>query len=212
MICPCGEEHSGPGDWCPDCAEYEECRRAQRLHARIDGSGLPAKYHGVAIPEGPAGDAARRWADGELPGLVLTGAYGAGKTWLAGAATWRRLQRHPVHWVDTAHLMTGLRSQFGSKAKTQASAIVQGTGAIVLDDLDKPSPTEYGCEVIRAAINGRIEAGAPILVTMNRSVSEIADRYEPSIASRLAGFTVLRVQGPDRRLEQGAEQRELIAA
>jgi DNA replication protein DnaC len=212
MICLCGEEHSGPGHRCSDCAEYDEHRRAEQLRARIDHSGLPAKYRGVGIPDGPPADAARRWAEGELAGLVLTGAWGVGKTWLAGAATWHRLQRHPVRWVDVARLMTGLRSRFGSKAKAEANAIVQGTGAIVLDDLDKATPTDYGIEVIRATINGRDDAGSPILVTMNRPVSEVAARYDESIASRLAGYTVIQVNGPDRRLRQRPELREAAAA
>jgi DNA replication protein DnaC len=52
-------------------------------------------------------------------------------------------------------------------------------------------------------------AGAPLFVTTNLALSELAARfpqpYDEAIASRLAGYCrVLRVEGSDRRLERAA--------
>lgn len=200
MICSCGEEHRGPGNWCPECIAYEESKRSDRRAERIQRSGLPAKYQGIGYPQSDLADAARLWVDGAIEGLVLTGGYGAGKTWLAGAAAWDRLQKRCVAWVDVARLMNGLRSGFGTKSKAEADALVQGAGAVILDDLDKVTPTDYGRETILATLNGRADSGAPVLVTTNLPISQIAQKYDEAIASRLAGFVVIKFSGPDRRL------------
>jgi len=199
--CPCGDPN---GPLCPDCLAYETQKSHEKFMARLQVSSLPEALQDFHIAEavpGPAADAASAWARGELGGLCLTGDVGVGKSWLAAAATWERLQTHGVRWVPAARLMTELRSGFNSKAKEQADQIITSRGAIVLDDLDKVNPTEYGREVMFAVIDGRIEAGAPLLVTTNAAISEIALRLGDPIASRLAGYCqVVRMTGRDRRL------------
>jgi DNA replication protein DnaC len=199
--CPCGHP-TGPK--CPDCQEHERDERAKRLKARIDRSELPTQLRGLSVAaavEGPATDAAARWARGDLPGLCLTGPVGVGKSWLAAAAAWERLQTYGVRWVSAARLMAQIRSGFNSKAKARADEIITGTCAIVLDDLDKVNPTEYGREVMFAAIDGRVEEGAPLLVTTNKAMSEIGEQLGDAIMSRLAGYCqVVRMVGDDRRV------------
>lgn len=201
--CPCG---SPLGPKCPDCLEHDKAERRKRLAARIKGSDVPTPLRELRIadaPPGPAADAAMAWARGELPGLCLTGDVGVGKTWLAAGAAWERLQTHPLRWVSAARLMAQLRTGWNSKAKAQADKIVMGTGAIVLDDLDKVNPTEYGREVMFAAIDGRIEEGTPLLVTMNSSLEEIGEQLGEAIKSRLKGHCqIVRMVGRDRRLGQ----------
>lgn len=201
LPCPCGDPR---GPKCADCQEHEQAERAKRLQTRIDRSELPGPLLGLSINDaiqGAATDAAWKWAHGELPGLCLTGPVGVGKTWLAAAATWHRLQTYGVRWVSAARLMAQLRSGFNSKAKAKADEIITGAGAIVLDDLDKVSPTDYAREVIFAAIDGRVEEGAPVLVTTNKSMSEIGEQLGDPVMSRLAGYTrVVKMQGEDRRI------------
>ena len=202
MACTCQDPATRS---CSECREHEASERASRLGLRIERSGLPSDLSRLsllgAIP-GPSTDAAREWARGEIKGLCLTGPVGVGKTWLAAAATWTRLQSYSVKWVSVARLMTQLRAGFGSEMKTQADKIVAGTGAIVLDDLDKVNPSDYGREVLFAAIDGRVEEGSPLLVTTNKAVSELGEKLGDPIASRLAGYCqVVRMVGEDRRLK-----------
>lgn len=188
---------------CTACQAYESFKRSERLNHRIERSGLPWDLRNQILGAGTGehADAARRWAAGETRGLCLTGPVGVGKTWLAGAAAWARLQDHPLQWVSVARMMSQLRSGFGSEAKANADRIVTGTGSIVLDDLDKASPSEFGKEVIFAAIDGRVAEGSSILVTTNKALSQIEALYGAPVASRLAGYCeVVRMAGADRRL------------
>jgi len=188
---------------CEECRQHEQEKRDQRRAERIQRSGLPAKLRTAALLTYPAPliDAASRWADGETKGLCLTGPVGVGKTCLAAWATEKRLQNHSVKWVSVSRLMTQLRSGFGSEMKANADKIVAGTGAIVLDDLDKVNPTEYGREVILAAVEGRYQAGSPLLVTTNHEVSQLKEKLGAPVASRLAEYCeVVRMVGADRRL------------
>lgn len=153
-----------------------------------------------AVP-GPSLDAANRWVDGQMLGLCLTGGVGVGKTWLAAAAAWSRLQQHPLQWVSVARMMSQLRSGFGSDQKQQADKIVTGTGSIVLDDFDKVNPTEFGKEILFSAIDGRVAEGSSILITTNKAISQIESLFGAPVASRLAGYCeTVRMGGNDRRL------------
>lgn len=188
---------------CPACTAYENREREQRRGERFARSGLPRKLRTAALLTFPASltDAATRWAEGQIAGLCLTGPVGVGKTCLAAWATEKRLQNHAVRWVSVSRLMTQLRSGFGSEMKTNADRIVAGTGAIVLDDLDKVNPTDYGREVILAAVEGRYQAGSPLLVTTNKELSELKSMLGAPVASRLAEYCeVIRMSGEDRRL------------
>lgn len=201
MACTCSDPATRS---CTECQEHEAAKRESRRATRIDRSGLPSDLRYLSLlgaPSTEAANAARLWANGEIRGLCLTGPVGVGKTWLAGAAAWTRLQNYSVKWVSVARLMTQLRAGFGSEMKTQADRIVAGTGAIVLDDLDKASPTDFGKEVLFAAIDNRVEEGSPLLVTTNQPLSGLGSKLGAPIASRLAGYCeVIRMVGEDRRL------------
>lgn len=192
-ICePCGERLR-------DAQEKEDARH--RFEARLEASHLPRSRCAVDLPEGQHGEAARLWADGELRGLMLLGPVGVGKTHLAAAAVWRRLRSDRVRWVRVARLMSQLRAGFDDTARREALSIINGTSALVLDDLDKATPTDFGREVIFNAVDTRIEHGSPLLVTTNLELSGIGERYGEAVASRLAGYCrVLRMTGDDRRL------------
>lgn len=190
---------------CDECATPEEKaardrKRVENRTSRIANSGLPLPLQGNPWPEGPAADAAKRWAAEEVPGLVLTGPVGVGKTYLAGCACWSMLQRRSVSWVPVAALMMRLRASFSDEERARAIHIVQGDGPLVLDDLDKANPTEFGKEVMFAAIDQRVSSGTPLLVTTNLDMDSIADRMGDPIASRLNGLRPLEMVGTDRRM------------
>lgn len=213
MTCPCGNEAGALGmqvdprgrPECDDCREYREQQTRHRLDERATRAEIPASLRGInfdSCAEGPSRDVARDWAMGDLKGLCLTGDPGVGKTFLAAAAAWARLQEAPVRWVSAARLMAQLRSGFNTEARVKADGILTGHGAIVLDDLDKVNPTDYGREVMFAAIDARVEEGTPLLVTTNKSMEELGDLLGHPIKSRVAGYCqVVRMVGRDRRIE-----------
>ena len=149
--------------------------------------------------------AVRRWAAGDLPGVLLTGAIGVGKTTIAAAAAWEFLDRGALRWMSVPTLMARLGSGFSDPSRQAALGLLNGTEALVLDDLDKTRPSEYAAEQLFNAIDRRVTAGAGLLVTTNLMPDRLADRYpDPygdALASRLAGYCEIHgVSGQDRRI------------
>jgi DNA replication protein DnaC len=211
------------GTLCGECAEREEAaerereqQEARRLAAvaareRLVRSGLPSQLRDRVWSDldrtgcEQAIEVAQAWARGELPGLVLTGPIGVGKTTIAATAACEYLTRRPLRWTSVPVLFARLGAGHNDQQRKVALELLTGREALVLDDLDKARGTEYGAEQVFTVIDNRITEGAPLLVTMNATLDELAARFpEPAgdaIASRLAGYCdVLRVDGEDRRL------------
>ena len=199
-----------PPSLCDTCLDADleaaaKDKRRQDFVARIARSGLPAEKQNLKV-DGPAATRAAQWANGDLPVLILTGPVGVGKTHLAAAATWQALHTRTVRWVEVARAMTQLRASFGDQARARALSALTGSDSVVLDDLDKVPATEQGLAAIFGAIDARIASGAPLLVTMNIGLSELAHRLDPkglgageAIASRLQVGALVGLQGEDRR-------------
>lgn len=150
--------------------------------------------------------AAKAWAEGESRGLLLTGPAGVGKTTVAAAAANGLLGTAPVRWLSVPVMFARLSLQFNDDERNEILRLLVSPTALVLDDLDKSRPSEYAAEQLFLAIDTRVQAGAPLLVTTNLLLSELADRYpEPygeTIVSRLIGTCdCFAVNGADRRLE-----------
>ena len=196
---------------CDECLEQmlESERRSEQMRrrrSRIDAAGLPqalrsASFDGFRSTNAPAVEGARRWAKGESAGLVLIGPVGVGKSWLAAAALMDLCARTTVRWISIARMMTQLRGGF-DEGRKRASEMVSGAGAVVLDDLDKASPTEFGREILFSTLDNRIQQESPILITTNLEMAEIGERFGDAIMSRLALCERIRMSGDDRRLQR----------
>lgn len=208
---------------CPDCTDVllateaaEEAEAAlggeeRRFRANIAASGIPdalrdLSWDAMTAHQGQesAIAAARHWA-AEGGGLVLTGPVGVGKTRIAATATWTVLAKRMCCWLSAPLLFARLGSGLGSTPRDNALQVLTSKTALVIDDFDKARPTEYGAEHVFLAVDGRVTNNAPLLVTTNLSLGELAAKFpEPygeAIASRLAGYcTVETVSGPDQRL------------
>lgn len=200
---------------CEDCEALEErrleaVRRQERSRARRAGAGIPPAYQAIDFGQlgelGCPGDvllAAQAWSV-QGGGLFLHGPNGTGKTSLAAAAAWAMLARRDVTWVDCASLGRWLLLDFDSPEYRQAQRIVAGTGALVLDDLGQELPADMATAGIREAITNRLNHLAPLFLTSNLRVSEIAARphYGTWLGSRIAGYCrQWTLEGPDHRLE-----------
>ncbi len=226
-VCTCGRELSleiegTTSRWleamakrvkCDECSErfereQERAERREAREARRTRCRMPNKLRGELLGNFPARpeqmaaiNAAQLWADDGLTGLMLTGPTGTGKTRIAASACWTRLERRHCTYASVARAMTKLSASLTDEGRRESISVFSGQGAIVLDDLDKVRPTEYGREQVFAAIDAREQAGAPLLVTTNLAPSGIAERFGEAIASRLAGYCeVVEVGGEDLRL------------
>lgn len=192
--------------------DREQARHARTVRHRLSVSGIPVRLRDARLDQldgDQPTDAAARWAAGDLPGLLLSGPVGAGKTHTAAAAAVAAIEHRPVMWCSVPGLLGQLAADRRDPRHVLALDALLGTRALVLDDLDKARPTAYAAEQIFAAIDGRVAGGHRLLVTTNLELDEIAARYpapygEP-IASRLAGHCVWhRLAASDRRMGAAA--------
>lgn len=209
---------------CEDCMDREDEERARaeaevervgQVRARVENAGLPTAWRTLTFDQlrelpgqAPAVAAAQRWARGDTPGVLLHGEVGRGKTVVAAAAAALRCVIGGVRWLSVAELLTDLRMPFDAPEYARAIRRLEpgkrGT-ALVLDDLDKMRPSEHQLQPLYVAVNGWLEARAPLFVTMNRDLDELAtwggETFGPALASRLAGYCdVVEVVGEDWRL------------
>jgi DNA replication protein DnaC len=151
-----------------------------------------------------ARDAGVRWARGEISGLILSGEVGRGKTRIAIAAANEMLESRRVHFLSAPILLARLGSgSFDSRIRQETLAILMGSDALVLDDLDKARPTEFAAEALFLAIDHRADGAGPLLVTTNLGSAAMLERwpevYGEAIVSRLTLLEKVRIKGKDRR-------------
>jgi DNA replication protein DnaC len=209
---------------CEPCTETREAdekrEEAERLRRhRLDASHLPEALRGLSwesynTDRRGAANAlavARAWADGtgEKPGLMLCGSVGVGKTRLAATAAWAMLAHRSVRWVSVPELIVHIGAGFGDGDRARAMKVLTGSGALVLDDLDKVTASTWVLSNLFTAIDRRVQAGAPLLVTTNLSPKQLVDKFTAAhrpdaderriaaeaIVSRLVGHC--RIQGID---------------
>lgn len=200
---------------CDVCAEQQEAFEADRerreaREKRRSRCQLPNGFRGELLDhftpkpgQSRALEAAREWATTKAPGtLVLTGDIGVGKTRLATAACWTRLERWPCKYASVARSMAKLNGSLTDEGRVEAVRVFSGNGPMVLDDLDKCRVTDFGREQLFAAVDGRQQADAPLLITTNLTPDEIGDVYGEALMSRLSmPFSrVQQVAGEDWRV------------
>lgn len=198
---------------CDECSEKEDQREleAARRDAWLNNRNRSLMPQHLWKPDRPAAEVVptlQRWITGEETLVVLIGPVGVGKTFAAAWAAERAWFRRQVRWVGVARAMGQLRASFGDEDRAEALRSFTGDGSAVLDDIDKVPATETGLANLFSAIDSRLASGSPLLVTANSSLGELASKIEQrkggqlgeAIASRLAGGTVLRMDGDDRRL------------
>lgn len=158
-------------------------------------------------------EACVRWSRGEIRGLILAGRVGMGKSWFAAVAAQSLIYHRvkaldalhlkpmaPIRWVTVPALIQKSRGEYGSESRKEAEKILAGTAGLVLDDIDKVKPTEFSIDLLFEAIETRINAGRPLLVTTNLGYRELRDLLGDPITSRLRGYCEgQRMIGKDRR-------------
>lgn len=205
-LCSARDERQREAEEAAERARAVEARQRRRIVA----AGIPSELRGLLWDTLDLKDReavvrdARKWAAGDLRGLMLTGPIGVGKTRIAATAAWEYLNRSRLRWTSMPVLFARLAAGHNDEARQAAVQLLTGTEALVLEDLDKARPTEYGAEQVFAVIDNRITEGSPLLVTTNLSLNELVskfpDPFGQAIASRLAGYCARHeVTGTDRR-------------
>ena len=169
----------------------------------MTGPGIPP--HDVGLVASHYWEAILRCIMAEAPWpLVMLGEAGTGKTcaalcvidWLANRKYWTMVSL----CEELIAVQNGLR-EYGEQEDNPHWwwRRYKELDCVVVDELaarEKVSDFQY--ETLKRAIDDR--HGRPAIFISNLELSEIAKAYDDRIASRLAGGTIIRFTGGDRRL------------
>lgn len=150
----------------------------------------------------------------DKPFLLLYGHFGTGKSHLAAAtvryaldAGWR-----DVHFCQWTRWTEKVKESWNGTGSTRnLHAKLRDGRLVVIDDLDKKTPTNWTREVLFPIVDRRVNACAPTILTFNRSPGEV-DKVAPkrlaveeylgrAVLDRVMGaaFLAINFDGPSMR-------------
>lgn len=144
--------------------------------------------------------------------LVLSGAYGCGKTHLAAAIANARLDMgEPVIFMVVPDLLDHLRATYSPQSEVSYDnlfELVKNAPLLILDDLGAHSSTPWAQEKLFQLLNHRYVTGLSTVITTNQRIDEL----EPRLRSRLMDPKLVNhfpILAPDFRSGQNLGQAEL---
>ena len=180
------------------CREKEQAqRRASALAGMASTAGLQDLTFERFIPEPSHLDPARAhnlhraydtcvyFAQDPEGWLLLSGAYGCGKTHLAAAIANARLAMgKPAVFMVVPDLLDHLRATYNPNSEMSFDALfeqLRSTPLLILDDLGTQSTTPWAQEKLFQLLNHRYVAHLATVITTNQRL----DDMEPRLRSRL---------------------------
>lgn len=152
---------------------------------------------------------ALRYAYERTGWLVLTGAYGSGKTHLAAAIAneWQR-QDQNVLFVSVPELLDNLRMSFGPGAVLSFGDTlhaIKTADSLVLDDLGTENATAWAKEKLFQIVNYRYVARLPTVITTSKALEDIDERIRSRLFDdRLCAIYVIPVEAWAFRMKRAA--------
>lgn len=125
-----------------------------------------------------------------IPGLLITGDVGAGKTYIAGAITNYLLKEGvQVLFLVVPDFLDAIRSTYnkGFVEEDEATLIAgaRRVEVLVLDDLGVHNYTSWTCNKLYSLLNYRMNYHLPVIITTNLDLSEIEKYLGKRTTSRI---------------------------
>ena len=147
-------------------------------------------------------------------GLFITGAYGVGKTYLASCIANEIIKNgKSVIFGTLIQLLDFIRDSYSDSEVSDKDYLnlYSSVDLLVIDDLGKEKPSEWGLEKLFTIINSRYENNLPVIITTNYNQNSLAERLSlngeietaNSIISRLYEMCYLvKINDIDHRIKK----------
>ncbi|MFR2533949.1 MAG: ATP-binding protein [Clostridia bacterium] len=151
----------------------------------------------------------------EKKGLILVGNNGVGKTHLVCSIANKLIENGtPVIYGTLINLFAELRNSYDTDNNISEMKIIklyENVELLIIDDLGKEKPSEWGLEKLFTIINSRYENNLPVIITTNYNQNSLLDRLSlngeietaKSIISRLYEMCYLvKIDDIDHRIKK----------
>ena len=150
----------------------------------------------------------------ERKGLILVGNNGVGKTHLACSIANELIKNGiPIIYGTLINLLAELKNTYdvyNNISEMKIIKLYEKVDLLIIDDLGKEKPSEWGLEKLFTIINSRYENNLPVIITTNYDQKSLIDRLSingeietaKSIISRLYEMCYLvKIEDRDHRIK-----------
>lgn len=153
-------------------------------------------------------------------GLLLTGATGTGKTYLAFCIANELLSKMvPVIAISSIGLLSRIKETYNSYGKEGEFEIInnlKNASLLILDDLGAENNTSWSKEKLYEIIDSRYRDGKPIIITTNLTTDQLKEKLAGDDGvyrtyDRIIEMcTPIEVKGKPRRIKAAKTKQDLL--